>query len=255
MRRALVLLVLATLPAAAQKSKPDGELRFNNGLTHLREGRLQLALEEFKAAIKEDPKNAYFYKGLGVGYQQVADRCADESCRQNALREAQNAARKALELNPFYVDARNDLGTALIRSGKREEGRKELVKAFSDATNPSPEITARNLGQAYFEDKNYSEALSWFETAANRNKEYVDAWLGMADTLVAQSRFDEAIAKLETAVRNVPQEWNLLLALGEVYYRAGRFSDAKPRLETVAGKDPAGAAGRRAAELLKTFPN
>lgn len=239
----------------AQAPKLDGETRFNNGLTHMQEGRLELALNEFKQAIKEDPKNPYFYKGLGVAYSALADRCQDDACRQAQLKEAVAAARKALELNPYYVDARNDLGTSLLRSGRREEGRKELISAFNDPTNPSPEITARNLGQAYYEDKNFSEALNWYQTSASRNKAYPDAWLGLADVLVTQGRLDEASRQLEAAVKELSQDLSVSVALGEVYYRAGRFAEARTRLELVAGKDPAGAAGRRAVELLKKFPS
>lgn len=252
---AVALLLLWPAFASADQPKLDGETRFNNGLTHLREGRLDMALEEFKAAIKEDPKNPYFYKGLGVAYSSLADRCKDDGCRQAQLKEAVAAARKALELNPYYVDARNDLGTALLRSGRREEGRKELLAAFNDPTNPSPEMTARNLGQSYLEDKNLSEALNWFQTSATRNKGYADAWLGLADVLVSQGRLDEAVQKLELAAKELPQDWSVIVALGEAYYRAGRFSDARPRLELVAGKDPSGPAGRRAVALLQKFPS
>jgi tetratricopeptide (TPR) repeat protein len=247
-------LALGASFAHAQAPKLDGETRFNNGLTHLREGRLDLALAEFKAAIKEDPKNPYFHKGLGVAYSAVADRCRDEACRKEPLREAVAAARKALQLNPYYVDARNDLGTALLRSGQRAEGKKELLAAFGDPTNPSPELTARNLGQAHLEDKNFSEALNWFQTSLARNKRYSDAWLGLADVLVVQGRLDEAQRQLEAAANELPEDWSVILALGEVCYRAGRFSDARKHLELVAGKDPTGPAGRRAAELLQKFP-
>jgi Flp pilus assembly protein TadD len=253
------LAFAVTLPLQAwgadQPPKVDGEVRFNSGLTNLREGRLDLALDEFKAAVKEDPKNPYFYKGLGVAYAAIADRCKDDACRQVPLREAVAAARKALELNPYYVDARNDLGAALIRSGQRDEGKKELVAAFNDPTNPSPEITARNLGQAFFEDKNLTESLTWFQTSLGRNRSYPDAWLGIGDVLVAQGRLDEAVSQLEAATKELPQDWSVALALGEAYYRAGRFAEARKPLELVAGKDPAGPLGRRAVQLLQKFPN
>ena len=42
--------------------------------------------------------------------------------------------------------------------------------------------------------------------------------------------------------------------LGEAYYRAGRFTEAKARLEEAARRDPVGASGRRATELLKHLP-
>ncbi|MFI5182812.1 MAG: tetratricopeptide repeat protein [Vicinamibacteria bacterium] len=254
---ALTLLLAPAALHAQQSPVPvDGETRFNNGLEHLRGGRLDMALEEFKGAVKQDPKNPYFFKGLGVAYAQLADRCPakDQSCRQRNLEEAVLAARKAIELNPYYADARNDLGTYLIRSGKREEGKKEFLAAFGDPTNPSPEFAAGNLGQAFFEEKNYSQAANWFQTSLGKNKLHALAYLGLSDTLLAMGRVDEAIVQLEAGAKALPENWDIALSLGDAYYRAGRFGEARTRLELVAGKDPSGAAGRRASELLKRFP-
>jgi Flp pilus assembly protein TadD len=249
----LMVAALAT-PAGAQKPRTDGETQFESGLSHLRDGRVEMALQDLKAAVKADPKSPYFHKGLGVAWSQMADRCPDPKCRENALKEAVGAARKAIELNPYYVDARNDLGTALLRSGQRDEGRKELMTAFNDPTNPSPAMTARNLGQSYLEDKNLSEAVNWYQTSVSRDKNYSEGWLGLADALLAQGRGDEAIRQLEAGMRALPDDMSLLVGLGEAYYRIGRFDEAKPRLETVAAKDPGGPAGRRAVALLQKFP-
>jgi Tfp pilus assembly protein PilF len=227
----------------AQTTHPGAEERFKNGVAHLNQGELALALEEFQAAIKEDPKNPYFYKGLGLTL-----------ARQGKNKEAIDAFRKALEINPYYVDVRNDLGSSLILSGKREEGIKEFKTAYEDPTNPTPEFAARNLGEAYYEEKNYAMALSWYQTAVTRNKNYPDAYLGISDVLTVQGKTDDAIQKLEAGSANCPDSLDISLALGIAYYRAGRFADARPRLEKVAQKDPAGPAGRRAVELLKNFP-
>jgi Flp pilus assembly protein TadD len=71
---------------------------------------------------------------------------------------------------------------------------------------------------------------------------------------VKTGRLDEAVRALEEAAQKLPQDWDVVVALGEAYYRAGRFDEARPKLELAAGKDPGGAAGRRAAELLRKFP-
>jgi Flp pilus assembly protein TadD len=251
-----VIAVLGLAASAFAQSVVDAELIFNSGLQHMRDGRLESALEAFRRAVKQDPKNPYFHKALGLAYSQLADRCAatDAKCRQNHLQNAVGEARKALELNPHYVDARNDLGTLLILSGKREEGKKELTKAYEDPTNPTREISARNLGQAYFEEKNFPQALNWFETSLQLNRAYTDAHLGIADTLVAQDRVGEAVLRLEAAVKDLPDDASLLLGLGQAYYRAQRFGDAKSRLEQAVAKDQAGPYGRRASELLRHFP-
>jgi Tfp pilus assembly protein PilF len=241
LRIAVAFVVLAS-PALAQ-SPPQAETRFSTGVMHLREGRVDLALEEFKRAAKEDPKNPYFQKGLGLAYAAKRD-----------WKDAIASFRKALELNPYYVDVRNDLAAALIGSGDREGGKKEFLAAFSDPTNPTPEISARNLGQAYLEEKNYTDAISWFRTSLNRNRKYPDPYLGIADALLASERLDEAVAQLEAGVAELPEDAGLLLALGQALFKAGRFGEARARLEEAVRRDPAGPAGRAAAEQLKALP-
>lgn len=237
---ALLVLGLAT---AAWAQVPEAEIRFNQGLTHLREGRLDMALEDIKKAIKQDGKNPYFYKGLGVAYMQM-----------KKYPEAISALRRSLELNPYYVDVHNDLGTAYVLAGKREEGKKEFLKAFNEPTNPTPELSARNLGQAFYEERSYDEALKWFQTSVKRNIKYTDAQLGLADSLVAMGRIDEATVQLESASSTLPDDPAIALALGEAYYKAGRFAEARTKLEQAARSDPGGPAGRRAADVLKSFP-
>jgi Flp pilus assembly protein TadD len=241
LRRAALLALLAA-PGLAQ-SAPDAEMRFSTGVMHLREGRVDAALDEFKRAAKVDPKNPYFQNGLGLAY-----------AAKREWKDAVAAFRKALELNPYYADAKNALGYALIMSGDREGGKREILAAFSDAMNPTPEISAYNLGRAYLEEKNYTEAVNWLRTSLNRNREYSEAYLLLAETLMASDRADAAVAELEAGVKAVPTDPGLQLGLGRAYNKVGRFSDARARLEEALKLDPVGPAGRAAAEQLKALP-
>jgi superkiller protein 3 len=246
-RRSLAFAVLlaasAPAPAAFAQASAEGEQRFSTGIMHLREGRTDLAVEELKRAVKQDPKSPYFQKGLGLAY----------AAKRN-WKDAIECFRKALELNPYYVDVRNDLGAALVGSGDREGGKKEFLAAYSDPTNPTPEISARNLGEAFLQEKNHAEAVTWFRTSLARNKTYPPAYTGLAEALLALGRLDEAIAQLQQGVVEVPGDPDLLLALGQASAKGGRFTEARTHLEEVAKKDPGGPAGRTAAELLKSLP-
>ena len=237
------LLVMALGGAVSAQNNPDAEARFAMGVSHLREGRLDMALEDFQKAAKLDPKNPYVMKGLGQAY-----------AAKRKWGDAISAFRKALELNPYYVDVRNDLGTVLIQSGDREAGKKEFLTAFGDPTNPTPEISARNLGQAYLEEKNYQEALNWFRTSIARNKSYGFAYMGLADALLATGRLEEMVAQLQVGVKESPDDPSLQLALGQAYFKVGRFTEARARLEEAVKKDPDGPVGRRAANVLKELP-
>jgi uncharacterized protein HemY len=143
---------------------------------------------------------------------------------------------------------------ALILSGKREEGRKEFQTAFSDPTNPTPEISARNLGQTYLEEKNYGEAIQWFRASIVRNKIYADPYFGVADALTATGRVEEAVAQFEAGVVAAPNDPAMLTGLGELLLKVGRFTEARTELEAAIKKDPGGAWGRRATAVLKTAP-
>jgi Tfp pilus assembly protein PilF len=235
-----VALVVAAV-AGAQATDP--EVSFNAGLSHLREGRPAMAVEEFKKAVRQDGKNPYFQKGLGQAYLAVGK-----------YDDAVSSFRKALELNPYYVDVRNDLGTALMLAGRRNEGLNEFLAAFNDPTNPTPEISSRNLGRAYLDGKSYPEAINWYRTSLGRNKSYPDAYLGLAEALMATGRTEEAVGTLETASKECPQSGDVMVALGEAYFHVGRFAEARTRLEDARRKDPGGPVGRRAGQLLQQFP-
>lgn len=250
----LAALLAFSVPALAQD--PEAELRFNAGVRMLRDGFPGRALVELQAALKKDPRNAFYFKALGIVYSQLADLCkpTDSSCRNGYFKKSADAAEKALALNPDYVDVRNDLGVALLRLGKRTEGKAELARAFADPQCPTPEVTAWNLGQAFFEEKEYSEALTWFQAAQNRNKSLAAAYASIADVLLATGQAEAAILQLEAGLKETGNNTVLQLSLGDALLRVGRFQDARAMYEQVVKKDPLGPSGRQATEKLKGFP-
>ncbi|HET8646133.1 MAG TPA: tetratricopeptide repeat protein, partial [Vicinamibacteria bacterium] len=144
-------------------------------------------------------------------------------------------------------------GTALVMSGKRDEGKAELLAAFNDPTNPAPEISAHNLGKAYLAEKRWPDAASWFKSSVGRNSLMADAHLGLNEALLAQGRTEEAVRAMEEAIKAVPDSPDLLVGLGEAYFRAGRFHDARARLEEAKAKDRTGAIVPKADAVLKQF--
>jgi tetratricopeptide (TPR) repeat protein len=249
-------LALLALTSTTLAQNPEAEVSFNSGVRMLREGFPERALAEMQQALKKDPKNAFYLKGLGVAYSQMADRCKpeDSACRTGNLKRAAEAAQQSLELNPDYVDARNDLGIALLRMGKRTEGKAELARAFADPQCPTPEVTAWNLGQAFFEEKEYSEALTWFQAAQNKNKSLAASYVSIADVLMIHGQAENAIVQLEVGLKETAGNTVVQLSLGDAYLQAGRFQDARAAFEQVIKKDPVGLTGRQAAEKLRGFP-
>jgi tetratricopeptide (TPR) repeat protein len=255
-RLAISAALLASLPVASIAQDPEAEMRFNTAIRLLRDGLPDKALPEIQGALKKDPNNAFYLKGLGLTYAQLADRCkdSDSSCRNNHLKKAVDAAQKALVSNPDYVDVRNDLGIALLRLGKRTDGKAELARAFGDPQCPTPEVTAWNLGQAFFEEKEYNEALTWFQAAQRKNKALAAAYLSIAEVFMATSQPEAAILQLEGGLQETGANPILQLALGDIFVKVGRFQDGRSAYEQVIKKDPMSPAARQAVEKLKAFP-
>ncbi|MEO5763371.1 MAG: tetratricopeptide repeat protein [Vicinamibacteria bacterium] len=257
LKQCIGLALVLSLASGVLAQDAEAEIRFGAGARLLRDGFPDRALGEFQAALKKDPKNSFYLKGLGLAYSQMADRCklGDNACKTENLKRAVDAAQRALVLNPDYVDLRNDLGIAYLRLGKRVDGKAELAKAFADPQCPTPEVTAWNLGQAYFEEKEYSEAFNWYQAAQNKNKGLAASYVGMADVLVILNQPESAIAQLETGMKEAQGNTMIQLSLGDVYMKLGRFQDARAAYEGVLKKDPAGPSGQQATERLKAFPH
>lgn len=73
---------------------------------------------------------------------------------------------------------------------------------------------------------NYDSALSYFETAANRNPRRAETWIQIGYCKVKQGRNDEAIRAYKRALQLGPDSPEAYNKLGDAYFYAGRFNEA-----------------------------
>ena len=73
---------------------------------------------------------------------------------------------------------------------------------------------------------NYDSALSYFETAANRNPRRPETWIQIGYCKVKQGRNDEAIRAYQHAIQLRPNSAEAHNKLGDAFYYAGRFNEA-----------------------------
>jgi tetratricopeptide (TPR) repeat protein len=73
---------------------------------------------------------------------------------------------------------------------------------------------------------NYDSALSYFETAANRNPRRPETWIQIGYCKVKQGRNDEAIRAYQRALQLRPNSAEAYNKLGDAHFFAGRFDAA-----------------------------
>ena len=135
------------------------------------------------------------------------------------------AWKQALTLAPEDPRGHDNLGTALVATGKFDEAIVEYRKSIE--LNPASSQTHNNLGSALAESGRIDEAIPEFEKAVELNPDNGAAHVNLGDALAAKSgRLDEAIQQLYKGLELQPESAGAQNGLGVALARAGRLDDA-----------------------------
>jgi tetratricopeptide (TPR) repeat protein len=111
--------------------------------------------------------------------------------------------RKALSLDPRYVEAHNYLGTALYAQGNTEEGLAHLRSAIE--INPSFEHAYNNIGSILAKEGRVVEAMESYRRAIAANPYLGDAYFNLGNLMAGQGRVREAIELLRRGLALQPE--------------------------------------------------
>lgn len=110
-RRDAIILLFTALLCATE----DAGSHFQRALQAIRVGEFATAEAEAKTGLEIDPRSPMGYDLLGIACVGLGRATA-----------AEKAFREALQLNPRFLPARNDLARNLYRAGKTAEAAREF---------------------------------------------------------------------------------------------------------------------------------
>lgn len=126
-------------------------------------GHLDRAAKFYKRSIEFNPTSeAYTY--LGWIYSQ-----------KGLYAEAILQCKVAIDLDPTYGNAYNDIGAYLIQLGRYNEAIPWLEKSLHAPRYENYCYPNLNLGYIYEQKGDWKKALKFYETALNQNKAYQPA--------------------------------------------------------------------------------
>jgi tetratricopeptide (TPR) repeat protein len=162
---------------------------FNAGMEALRAGNLDLAVASLTEASTVDPAQAVIWANLAEAQGRLGQsKTGDE---RTQLSEAAIASyRQAIALQPADASFYNNLGLLLVRMGKIEEGKAELLKAAQ--TDPVNSATYYyNLGATMINTGNTEAAVEAFQKAIAAKPDHAEAHFQLGTALVGSAQIGE----------------------------------------------------------------
>lgn len=211
----LIFVLAACATTSLEKSKKESYAYRRLGEAYLQQGKLSLAMKEFKKAETKyaDDHLLQYDIGLVYSYKKQYD-------------EAIVHFKKAIALKADYGEAINSLGNAYAGKEDWDQAIFYYKKVVGDILYGTPQFGYAGLGNAYYFKNDLKLSEKYYLEALKAKPDFTRALRGLAKTHIAMGRIPEAVASLEKAVREAPDSPAIHFELAEAYGLALEFEKA-----------------------------
>lgn len=148
----LIVIALCALPGCNIGAQRHNAI----GRQALEQGQFTTAVNEFQAALNQDPKNANAYYNLGASYYALGKKTKNPQTKQ----QAEQLYRKAISIDDQHVDAHRGLAALLIETD-REKYAFDLMNTWKNRypTSTEPIVELARLYQEYGDNRRATDLL------------------------------------------------------------------------------------------------
>jgi Flp pilus assembly protein TadD len=153
--------------------------------------RIPEAMDLFNQALRTKPAVAHYSIGNAL-------------FQKNRVSDAIDEYKRALEIDPDYVEARNNLGNALLLTRRTSEAIEQYNQALR--IYPNSAEAHHNLGNALVQTGRASEAIDHYKQALRMNPNWASSQNNLGAALAQTGRIAEAIEQVKAALRINPND-------------------------------------------------
>jgi len=206
---------VGTKKEIAEATQRVGEEYYNSG-------QYTAALRNLLDAYKTLPDDPFLNNSLGLVY--LAKYRPDL---------AETHFKKALNLKPDYTQAKNNLGVTYLKQKKWDLAIHCFKEISGNLLYATPETPLANLGWAYFHQKMYKTAKTYFKKSLEFRPDFLIAVHGLASIYIETGYYPRAINFLHRELEKNPGAAILHADLAKVYDALKDFKKAKKSWEVV----------------------
>ena len=176
--------------------------------------------------------------------------------------KAVRAFKRALEIDPGFTDASVGLSIILNDLGRYEEGKQIFEDAHArlekKKQNSDPYINEKfalkhdELGELYFQNKRFNEALEQFYKAKQLSNRKAEISLKIVECYRKLGIDQKAIRELERIIKEFPTFESARLKLAKIFQERGQIHLARKLWEEVLDINPENSSAKK---LLQTVKN
>lgn len=207
-----------------------GTAHYTMGLIYDWQDNAEKAIEEYKQALKFDFTSAAFHRRLGIDYARTGK-------FDQAIAEFKSASKFDIDdLESRYLLA--ILYTSLKRVNEAAAQYEIILKKYQEG-DPKNIQVFNYLGQLYFSQKKYDEAIKQYQGLLLLDSKNVDALFLLGILYEGKGARKEAIEFFKKAIEVNPKHADSLNSLGYIYAEDGKnLDEAKSLIEKALEIDP-----------------
>ena len=179
------------------------------------QGQFQQVLDTTVNLLKKFPKSVTLFNILGAAHAGLGQHT-----------DAITSYKKAITIEPNYLDAYYNLGFALREQGNLEKAVENFNKVIS--LNPNYVDAYNNMAVTLEKQGKLEEALNAYKKAIAIKPDYADAHYNMATTLEKQGKLEDAVISYNKAISIKPD-------YADAYFNMASTLEAQGKLEEAIG--------------------
>lgn len=222
---ALVLLLLAACAGStSSRDRQSAEIHHAMGMEALRAGRAPDALREFDQALEIDGRFPDAWLGKALVLERAFNKDAD----------AEKAYLRAIELNPNFPEAFNNLGQLLARLGRTDEALKAFDAAMAEMSYREPWVARINKGLTLYRSGRREEGLAEMRACLRSQPAYCGGHRLLGGIFMEEGKIPEAIEQFSAYARFCDKTADAHSVLGQAHMKAGDAEAARADFERCA---------------------
>lgn len=189
---------------------------------------------EYSRSVKEFQRAAAMSPGSSYALE-AYNYMAQAYLQLDELPKAVDAYKKALKLDPSRDDIHTSLGNLYFFQKNYEDALGEYEKA----AKLNPTSSARfSLGQAYMYTGRHAQAEEQFTMVQRLEPDKPNGYYGLGQNYARQGLYSDAIDAFKQAIDLDDDFWDAYSEMGHAYADSGQIADAKGILEILDEKAP-----------------